>query len=45
MQASAWKDIQDQLGHADARTTRRYDHGGVRLDRAPSYRLGAYLTE
>jgi len=38
------EDIQDQLGHADARTTRRYDHGGARLDRSPSYRLTEYLT-
>jgi integrase-like protein len=28
-------DVQDGLGHADPRTTRRYDHGGVRLDRSP----------
>ncbi|MFI9531513.1 tyrosine-type recombinase/integrase [Micromonospora rosaria] len=38
------EDIQDQLGHADARTTRRYDHGGARLDRAPAYTLAGYLT-
>jgi site-specific recombinase XerD len=37
------EDIQDQLGHADARTTRRYDHGGARLDRAPAYVLAGYL--
>ncbi|MFI1996403.1 tyrosine-type recombinase/integrase [Actinoplanes sp. NPDC020271] len=29
-------DVQDGLGHADPRTTRRHDHGGVRLDRSPS---------
>lgn len=38
------EDVQDQLGHADARTTRRYDHGGQRLDRAPAYTLAAYLV-
>jgi site-specific recombinase XerD len=38
------EDVQDQLGHADARTTRRYDHGGARLDRAPAYTLAAYLA-
>lgn len=38
------EDIQDQLGHADARTTRRCDHGGARLDRAPAYTLAGYLT-
>jgi integrase/recombinase XerD len=38
------EDIQDQLGHADARTTRRYDHGGARLDRAPAYTLASYLN-
>jgi hypothetical protein len=37
------EDIQDQLGYADARTTRRYDHGGARLDRAPTYTLASYL--
>ncbi|GAA2369544.1 tyrosine-type recombinase/integrase [Dactylosporangium salmoneum] len=39
----ALEDIQDQLGHADGRTVRRYDHGGVRLDRAPAYALITYL--
>ncbi|PTA43208.1 tyrosine-type recombinase/integrase [Micromonospora sp. RP3T] len=38
------KDVQERLGHADARTTRRYDHGGKRLDRAPARTLAAYLT-
>ncbi|MEV0131372.1 tyrosine-type recombinase/integrase [Dactylosporangium sp. NPDC050688] len=39
----ALEDIQDQLGHADGRAVRRYDHGGVRLDRAPAYALVRYL--
>ncbi|MCX4471316.1 tyrosine-type recombinase/integrase [Micromonospora sp. NBC_01655] len=38
------EDIQDQLGHADVRTTRRYDHGGARLDRSPAYTLAGYLN-
>ncbi|MFG1850165.1 hypothetical protein [Micromonospora carbonacea] len=38
------EDVWEQLGHADARTTRRYDHGGQRLDRVPAYTLAAYLT-
>ena len=38
------EDIQDALGHADPRTTRRYDRGGQRLDRPPGYTLAAYLT-
>ena len=38
------EDIQDGLGHADPRTTRRYDHGGARLDRSPGYHLAGYLN-
>ncbi|MEH1017696.1 tyrosine-type recombinase/integrase [Micromonospora sp. CPCC 206060] len=38
------EDIQDQLGHADVRTARRYDHGGARLDRSPAYTLAGYIT-
>jgi site-specific recombinase XerD len=38
------EDVQDALNHADPRTTRRYDHGGQRLDRSPGYTLAAYLT-
>jgi integrase/recombinase XerD len=37
-------DVQDGLGHADPRTTRRYDHGGVRLDRSPGYTLARELV-
>jgi len=28
---------------ADPRTTRRYDHGGARLDRAPANMLVGYI--
>jgi integrase/recombinase XerD len=38
------EDVQDGLGHADPRTTRRYDHGGARLDRSPGYRLAQQLA-
>jgi integrase len=41
--AGARLDIQDQLNHADPRTTRRYDHGGARLDRAPANMLVGYI--
>jgi integrase/recombinase XerD len=37
-------DVQDGLGHADPRTTRRYDRGGVRLDRSPGYTLARELA-
>jgi integrase len=32
-------EVQDYLGHADPRTTRRYDLGRHRLERTPAYRL------
>lgn len=38
------EDIPDGLGHADPRTTRRYDRAGLRLDRSPGYTLAGYLT-
>jgi integrase len=38
------EDIQDALNHADPRTTRRYDHGGQRLDRSPGYTLAKFLA-
>jgi site-specific recombinase XerD len=33
--------VQDLLGHADPRTTRRYDRARGELDRSPAYDLGA----
>jgi len=39
------EDVQDGLGHADPRTTRRYDHGGARLDRSPGYTLARELAK
>lgn len=35
------EDVQDAMGHADPRTTRRYDTDRHSLDRDPSYRLAA----
>jgi integrase/recombinase XerD len=31
------------LGHADPRTTRRYDRGRHNLDRSPAYKLAKLL--
>jgi site-specific recombinase XerD len=33
------EDVQDAMGHADARTTRRYDRGRYALERDPALRL------
>lgn len=38
------EDVQEGLGHADPRTTLRYDHGGARLDRSPGYTLARELA-
>jgi len=38
------RDLQDAMGHADPRTTRRYDRARYSLDRAPGYALAAYLA-
>ncbi len=37
------QDVQDALGHADPRTTRRYDRSRNKLDRSPTYLLSAHL--
>jgi site-specific recombinase XerD len=36
--------VQDFLGHADPRTTRRYDRARESLDRSPAYDLGSALA-
>ena len=38
-------DVQDAMGHADPRTTRRYDRLAGALDRSPSYRMQEELTK
>jgi integrase len=42
---STLTDVQDAAGHADPRTTRRYDRARHRLDSAPTYTLAAALAE
>jgi site-specific recombinase XerD len=39
------RDVQDAMGHADPRTTRRYDRARHSLDRHPTYAVAAYLAE
>jgi integrase/recombinase XerD len=39
----ALEDVQDAAGHADPRTTRRYDRGRHSLDRHASYALTSWL--
>jgi site-specific recombinase XerD len=38
------RDVQDAAGHADPRTTRRYDRGRHSLDRAATYTLASYVA-
>ncbi|TXR51587.1 tyrosine-type recombinase/integrase [Quadrisphaera setariae] len=38
------RDVQDAAGHADPRTTRRYDRARHHLDRHPTYALAGLLT-
>jgi integrase len=40
---AALQDVQDALGHADPRTTRRYDRSRNRLDKDPTYALAAAM--
>ena len=39
------RDVQDAAGHADPRTTRRYDRARHNLDRHPTYALASLLAE
>jgi integrase/recombinase XerD len=41
---AALQEVQDALGHADPRTTRRYDRSRHNLDRSPNYLLASALT-
>jgi hypothetical protein len=38
------RDVQDFVGHRDARTTRRHDRAREDLDRSPTYALARWLT-
>ena len=38
------RDLQDAMGHADPRTTRRYDRARYSLDRSPGLALAGYLS-
>jgi integrase len=38
------RDLQDAVGHASPRTTRRYDRSRGNLDRSPGYLLGGYIS-
>ncbi|MEU9828543.1 tyrosine-type recombinase/integrase [Micromonospora chersina] len=42
---AALHEVQDLLGHADPRTTRRYDRNRAALDRSPAYRLAMLYGE
>jgi integrase/recombinase XerD len=42
---TALRDVQDFLGHADPRTTRRYDRDRGSLDRSPAHRLAVLYAE
>lgn len=39
------RDVQDMLGHADPRTTRRYDRSRGNLDRSPVYAISGLFTD
>ena len=41
----ALPDVQDAAGHADPRTTQRYNRARHRLDAAPTYTLAAALSQ
>lgn len=41
----ALRDVQDFAGHADPRTTRRYDRARHLLDRHATYAVASYLAE
>jgi integrase len=38
------RDVQDAAGHADPRTTRRYDRARHSLDRHATYAVAAWLA-
>ncbi|MFY1673691.1 tyrosine-type recombinase/integrase [Plantactinospora sp. WMMB334] len=42
---AALRDVQDLLGHADPRTTRRYDRSRGSLDRSPAYLIASLFAD
>jgi integrase/recombinase XerD len=38
------RDLQDAMGHASPRTTRRYDRSCGNLDRSPGYLFAGYIS-
>lgn len=42
---AALRDVQDMLGHADPRTTRRYDRSRGNLDRSPAYLVAGLFAD
>lgn len=38
------RDLQDSMGHADPRTTRRYDRARARLERSSAYAVASALA-
>jgi integrase/recombinase XerD len=43
--AASLRDVQDAAGHADPRTTRRYDRDRHSLDRHPTYAVAAHVAQ
>jgi integrase len=43
LDAGVSRDVQDAVGHADPRTTRRYDRARYSLDRHPTYLLAGFV--
>jgi integrase/recombinase XerD len=41
---AALHEVQDLMGHADPRTTRRYDRARRSLDRSPAHRLAEAMA-
>ena len=41
---ASMRDLQDAMGHASPRTTRRYDRSRGNLDRSPGYLLAGYIS-
>ena len=44
MPGASLRDLQDAMGHASPRTTRRYDRSRGNLDCSPGYLLAGYIS-